>query len=89
MKKYNSTILKKLRKKRNLSQEGAIKLMRHEVHLDISRTTLDKWEKGITCPDIKKHIPALCVFYDISVFDLVTNFFGLKRSKVNYVNIPK
>jgi len=80
--KYNPEILKTLRtKKRKLTLEGALKLMYSEVGLDITRPTLSSWENGKTRPDIK-NLPALCVFYDISITELVTLFFGIKTRQV-------
>lgn len=81
--KYYPQILVKLRKKRKLTHERAVRLMSSEVGLNISRPTLISWEKGITSPDIK-HVPFICVFYNVSIVEFIRLFFGLKHSIAGY-----
>lgn len=62
-KKFNPEIMKKLREKKGLSQEDLMVDLSN-IGLKKSKNTLQKWENGITAPDVN----------DMAV---VASFFGV------------
>ena len=73
--------LAKLRKEKNLTQEALSEL------LNIDRTTISKWERGISSPDISM-LKDLCNVLDVSIndiFDTDKNQSSNKEKEINNI----